>query len=286
MALQDSFPNPYTNPYGSQPQPFNRRETSSEDEEGFGGSRQANLENRENSMEKEHFNYSEGSDSDGVYNAQSRSLSQARDENGESTDRYPMETQQNRNSKLKSHKKDSSDSNESHRPDVKTVKFIQPEVVLSVPAVGPGGVPVSPPTPIPSGRVIALPQAGDREANSEGQTAATTCKDKSPGKNQKHGSKSQKVASKKKRRSRSPSVDNEQSSNGSGGGKSIHGLENGGVASESQDRAGWEIPNIEDVEERSKFSQFPSPDQKLRKPLLHENEVDSGIAEDGSTPPY
>lgn len=267
-----------------------RKEKSSEDES-F----------QESSFGKETRVMSEDSDPEsierGMNSKRDTGLSQRLRESSQPTKVHTEQQQQQKqkSQKSKMHKKSSSDSSGSNQPEPRTVKFIQPELVQSLPITGPNGLFISPPTPIPSGRVIASPrpqQKADRDSDRSKQSDGSGEKQRSQGnklasnknnpvesQNKKQGSKAQKAVSKKKqRRSRSPSVEKEQTLN-----ENVFG--DGEVGVESKDRIKWEIADFVDVEERSKFVQFPSPDKDNRKPLMYENEVDSGIAEDGPTPP-
>lgn len=140
--------------------------------------------------------------------------------------------------------------------EYKTVKIIEPQVIHSVPYQGPDGRLIAPPTPIPSGRVIASPLPGPRK--NKGENTAKEGKKKS-----KKG--------KLKQRSRSSSLEKQKTEYTDNVGK----LAVDPVLNDV-------IPTIEDVEDRSKYAQFPSPAKSTRPslPYANENELDSGIADD------
>ncbi|KAK3747556.1 hypothetical protein QZH41_015789 [Actinostola sp. cb2023] len=151
-------------------------------------------------------------------------------------------------------------------PIIKTVKIIEPEVVHSMPYQGPDGYLIAPPTPIPSGRVIASPVPGPRKSKGERTDNAT-----------KESKKKSKTKTKHKARSRSPSLERQQKI------KITEEIEKVEVVPLEE----YVIPSFEDIDERSKYAQFPSPAKSTRSHHpLYENEMDSGIADDLATPPY
>lgn len=198
-------------------------------------------------------------------------------------------------------KKGSSSSSGSNQSETKTVKFIQPEVYQSLPIPGQGGVLISPPTPIPSGRVISSPlpaqhfepvsgfpgKEGSSEKNNDpdgegdGKDAMKAEKKKKPAETK---------GGKKKRRekSRSPSLERTQPQ------EHFNQKENNGnvIYEDHDDSAVYgEVtmsrvespPSLSEVEERSKFVQFPSPAKEARRPPIPDDEygnaVDNGAQE-------
>ena len=139
------------------------------------------------------------------------------DENEDSTERILSKTK-----KQRMQKKGSDSSSGSNQSEARTVKFIQPEVLQNLPVPGQNGALISPPTPIPSGRVIAspLPAQQDKLATSgprkdssfdyqnNSDNSKTVEYEPVPDKKKKGESK----AGKKKRRdrSRSPSLERSQ----------------------------------------------------------------------------
>jgi len=181
------------------------------------------------------------------------------------TPRRQKKDKSSRDSKSKKNKQltdEELDNNRASSPvqhEIKTVKIIEPQVVHSMPYQGPDGQLVAPPTPIPSGRVISSPMLGPRKGKGE----------KSENK------KKNKNKTKQKTRSRSSSLDREKV-------KNVDDLDKMAAVLPSDS---YDIPNIDDVEERSKYAQFPSPAKSTRSHRPYENEMDSGIADDLNTPP-
>ena len=179
-----------------------------------------------------------------------------------------------RSKKQKLHKNSSSGSSDGNEAGVsqeskakasRSVKFIQPEVVSTLAVVGPNGPYVSPPTPIPSGRVISTsPMPNQKEQNSQGV-------------GKKHESKHSKSSKKKgKNRTRSPSLERLENDF----------IDKNGVTDRekyNENGLSTTIIDVENIEDRSKYCQFPSPIKGTRRPL-DESEMDSGIAEDYGTP--
>lgn len=191
--------------------------------------------------------------------------------------------------KNKMQKKGSSGSDGSNQSETKTVKFIQPEVYQTLPAPGQNGARVSTPTPIPSGRVISSPFPGQEAElvtvpSGNVNSADINVSNNNPSgkvdeKGATHGDRKKKPADskggKKKRRdrSRSPSVERtqpkEQSGQKEGSGDVMYEVTNdsavyGEVTMSRVDTP----PSLSEVEERSKFVQFPSPAKGARRPPL------------------
>lgn len=189
--------------------------------------------------------------------------------------------------KNKMQKKGSSSSEGSNQSETKTVKFIQPEVYQSLPVPGQGGALISPPTPIPSGRVISSPFPGQQAEPVTGPSGKIDTSDvnniKTSGKVDEKGAmpadKKKKPADskggKKKRRdrSRSPSVERaqpkEQSSQKENSGDVIYEVPNDSAVYGEVTMSRVESPpSLSEVEERSKFVQFPSPAKGARRPPI------------------
>lgn len=179
-----------------------------------------------------------------------------------------------KNKKNKQHRAEITIQKENFQPaDATTLQIIQPEVVHSLPVQGPNGVLMAPPTPIPSGRVIASPIPGPRKEKSKTKHDENTNKE-STGKE----SKSSK-GSKKKRKERSKSPPSERDSD-----KNMRNKDD--KRKEEELSMEYVVPSFEDIEERSRYTQFPSPTKSARShPPLYESEIDSGIADDLITPP-
>lgn len=204
-------------------------------------------------------------------------------------------------SKSKKHrmqKKGSSSSSGSNQSETKTVKFIQPEFYQSLPVPGQGGLLVSPPTPIPSGRVISSPLPVQRQqadpvtgpsgkedsfdknnnntrVKADEKGAAAADKKKKPA-DAKGGKK------KRRERSRSPSVERVQTKDQSSQKENSAGIiyenhDNSAVYGEVTMSRVHSPPSLSEVEERSKFVQFPSPAKGARRPPLS-NELEYGHA--------
>ena len=212
----------------------------------------------------------------------------------EATTSVPFKSKKNR-----MQKKGSSSSSGSNQSETKTVMFIQPEVYQSLPIPGQGGVLISPPTPIPSGRVISSPlpaqhfepvtgfpgKEGSSEKNNDpngegdGKDAIKAEKKKKPAETK---------GGKKKRRekSRSPSLERTQPK------EHFNQKENNGnvIYEDHDDSAVYgEVtmsrvespPSLSEVEERSKFVQFPSPAKETRRPPIPDDEYGNAF-DDGA----
>lgn len=207
-------------------------------------------------------------------------------EREEMTNAVPSKMKKNR-----MQKKGSSSSSGSNQSEPKTVKFIQPELHQSLPVPGQGGAFISPPTPIPSGRVISSPlpphpQQSDqlavppeKEGHSDNQNSSSKATEKDAvGDKKKKGE----LKGGKKKRSRSPSLERTQH-HGSASGH-LKG-DNQGISEEQlfEDQNNSAVygevtmsrvespPTLIEVEERSKFVQFPSPPKGVRRPVLPDN---------------
>lgn len=193
-------------------------------------------------------------------------------------------------SKTKKHrmqKKGSSSSSGSNQSEPKTVKFIQPEVYQSLPVPGQGGALVSPPTPIPSGRVISSPfpaQQAEPVSGPPGKEGASELNNNDG--NGKVDEKAAMAADKKKKaadskggkkkrrdRSRSPSVERAQPKEHSSRKENSPDViyedhDNSAVYGEVTVSRVESPPSLSEVEERSKFVQFPSPAKGARRPPI------------------
>ena len=215
------------------------------------------------------------------------------DENEDSTERILSKTK-----KQRMQKKGSDSSSGSNQSEARTVKFIRPEVLPNLPVPGQNGALISPPTPIPSGRVIAspLPAQQDKLATSgprkdssfdnqnDSSNSKTVEYEPVPDKKKKGESK----AGKKKRRdrSRSPSLERSHPKEQ----EVLKGADYPGINEENfkdvnSSAVFGEVtvsrretpPTLSEVEERSKFVQFPSPAKGSRRPVtLDENELGFG----------
>lgn len=210
----------------------------------------------------------------------------SQEEYEEETNAVPSKTKKHR-----MQKKGSSSSSGSNQSEPKTVKFIQPEVHQSLPVPGQGSAMISPPTPIPSGRVISTPIPGQQadpatgaarkegssdNANINGNEAveqhAVTEKKK---KGEMKGGKK-----KQRERSRSPSLERTQPKDQFGQLKGDYqGISEEHVEDQYNSAVYGEVtvsrvespPSLSEVEERSKFVQFPSPAKGARRPVIAED---------------
>mgnify|MGYP001792765513 CR=1 FL=1 len=170
---------------------------------------------------------------------------------------------------------DSSDGNSlessqdlsSKAKQARSVKFVQPEVVSTLPVVNSDGSSLTPPTPFSSGRVVSSSPAPKKVEETERDDSElktdhlTKTLAENDIKSQKHSKSSKK---KNKHRSRSPS--NERLKDGDNhqeGDKSM-------TANSSDEK---------NVGDRSKYCQFPSPLKAVRKPQTNEIEMVSGNTE-------
>ena len=191
-------------------------------------------------------------------------------------------------SKSKKHRmqeQGSSSSSGSNQSEPKTVKFIQPEVYQSLPVPGQGGVLVSPPTPIPSGRVISSPfpaqqvepvsgspgKEGASEINNNDARGKVDEKDETATDKKKKPANAKAGKKKRRERSRSPSVERappkDQSSQKENSADVIYeDHDNSAVYGEVTMSRVESPPTLSEVEERSKFVQFPSPAKGARRP--------------------
>ena len=208
------------------------------------------------------------------------------DEQGEeSSNVVPLKSKKNR-----MQKKGSSSSSGSNQSETKTVKFIQPEVYQSLPIPGQGGVMISPPTPIPSGRVISSPfpaqQFEPLSGPSEKERAAETknnypseVDDKDAMATEKKKKLAETKGGKKKRRekSRSPSLERTQPKEHISQKENSRDVlfddhDNSAVYGEVTMSRVESPPSLNEVEERSKFVQFPSPVKGARRPPIPDDE--------------
>lgn len=166
----------------------------------------------------------------------------------------PLKSKKNR-----MQKKGSSSSSGSNQSESKTVKFIQPEVYQSLPIPGQGGVMISPPknNDNPTGEV------------NEKDTMATE-KKKKPAETK---------GGKKKRRekSRSPSLERtrpkEQTSQKENSSDVLYeDHDSSAVYGEVTMSRVESPPSLSEVEERSKFVQFPSPAKGVRRSPVPDDE--------------
>lgn len=190
----------------------------------------------------------------------------------------PLKSKKNR-----MQKKGSSSSSGSNQSESKTVKFIQPEVYQSLPIPGQGGVMISPPTPIPSGRVISSPFPAQQfepvsgpsemgtasEKNNDNPTGEVNDKDMMATEKKKKPAETKGGKKKRREKSRSPSLERTRPK------EQISQKENSSdVLYEDHDSSAvyGEVtmsrvespPSLSEVEERSKFVQFPSPAKGVR----------------------
>lgn len=184
-------------------------------------------------------------------------------------------------------KKGSSGSSGSNQSEPKTVKFIQPEVYQGLPVTGPGGALISPPTPIPSGRVIAspLPQQpvapvlpSERESHSDDSKNFRKAAEKEAVADKKKKGELKGAKKKKRDRSRSPPLERAQPKELPG-----HLIGDNQVINEEhfEDQNTSTVfgevtvsrvespPSLNEVEERSKFVQFPSPAKGNRQQVMN-----------------
>lgn len=216
-------------------------------------------QSQQDSFDSDKINSSQEDNDSGHPDNDMRHLSDDLDD-VELTPRRQKQDKSSRESKSKKNKQTHNGELENNRAaspvehEVKTVKIIEPQVVHSMPYQGPDGHLVAPPTPIPSGRVIASPMPGPRKKESK---------------------KNKKIKAKQKSRSRSTSLDRGKVKNADDLDKMAE------LPSDS-----YVIPDIVDVEERSKYAQFPSPAKSTRSQRPYETEMDSRIATDElNTPP-
>ena len=204
----------------------------------------------------------------------------SQDEKEEASTVVPLKSKKNRVQK----KGSSSSSGSNQSETVKTVKFIQPEVYQSLPIPGRGGVMISPPTPIPSGRVISSPfpaqqfepvsgpseMGGASEKNNNNPSDEVNEKDVMATEKKKKSAETKGGKKKRREKSRSPSLERTQPK------EHINQKENSGdVLYEDHDNSAvyGEVtmsrvespPSLSEVEERSKFVQFPSPAKGARR---------------------
>ena len=187
-------------------------------------------------------------------------------------------------------KKGSSSSSGSNQSETKTVKFIQPEVYQSLPIPSQGGILISPPTPIPSGRVISSPFPAQRFEPVSGPSELGVASEKNNNPSGEDNEKDTMATEKKKKpaetkggkkkrreKSRSPSLERTQPK------EHVSQKENSSdVLYEDQDNSAvyGEVtitrvespPSLSEVEERSKFVQFPSPAKGVRTPPIPDDE--------------
>ncbi|EDO46192.1 predicted protein [Nematostella vectensis] len=171
-----------------------------------------------------------------------------------------IEYVKSKNQKNKAKTTGSDSSGSSSNIQTRMVKIVQPEVIQAL-AI-PGADYTSPPTPIPSGRVIASPVPGLRREENN----ATKNRFKHEGdENEKERRGKKKGKKKRQSRSRSPSVERPP--------KELEQAQTDlGVMPEDD----YVIPSIEDVEERSKFAQFPSPAKSTRSDYAHRASLSLG----------
>ena len=213
----------------------------------------------------------------------------------EASNVVPLKSKKNR-----MQKKGSSSSSGSNQSETKTVKFIQPEVYQSLPIPGQGGIMISPPTPIPSGRVISSPFPAQQFEPVSGPSEMWGASEKNN--NNPNGEVVEKYAitvekkkkavetkgGKKKRRekSRSPSLDRTQPkehiSQKENSGDIIyenHDYHNSAVYGEVTMSRVESPPSLSEVEERSKFVQFPSPAKGAMRPPIPEDEYGNAFGD-------
>ena len=205
----------------------------------------------------------------------------------ETSNVVPLKSKKNRMQK----KGSSSSSGSNQSSETKTVKFIQPEVYQSFPIPSQGGVLISPPTPIPSGRVISSPfpaQQFEPVSGPSEKERASEIKNNNPSgevddkdamvtEKKKKSAETKRGKKKRREKSRSPSLERTQPK------EHISQKENSGdVIYEDDDNSAvyGEVtmsrvespPSLSEVEERSKFVQFPSPAKGARRPPIPDDE--------------
>lgn len=180
--------------------------------------------------------------------------------------------------KSKMHKKSSSSSSGSNQSEQRTVKFIQPEVYQSLPF--PGAM-ISPATPIPSGRVIVSPfpaQQGDKEmAPYEREELSHDKKIERKGSKKKHRDMSQSPPLEQKQHNDLPN--HTQKENQEINEEQFHNADTSTVYGEVTVSRVEPSPTLSEVQERSKFVQFPSPMKGTSQPDLPNDHA----FEDGNT---
>lgn len=202
------------------------------------------------------------------------------------TSTVPLKSKKNR-----MQKKGSSSSSGSNQSEAKTVKFIQPEVYQSLPIPGQGGVMISSPTPIPSGRVISSPFpaqlfesvssfseiGGASEKNNNNPSGEVNEKDTMATEKKKKSAETKGGKKKRREKSRSPSLERtrpkehiSQKENSSDVLYEDH--DNSAVYGEVTMSRVESPPSLSEVEERSKFVQFPSPAKGVRMPPVPDDE--------------
>ena len=270
---------------------FNRtsrsNKSTSEDEGGSGSERDRGAAGRRQSLEYRSGGSSEndGGDMAVLEERVEKKKTQKKgiqDQHEEMTNTAPSKTKKNR-----MQKKGSSSSSGSNHSEPKTVKFIQPEVYQSLPVPGQAGAYISPPTPIPSGRVISSPlpphpQQSDqfavppeKEGHSDHPNSSSKALEKDAVADKK---KKGEFKGGKKKRSRSPSLERTQHHESAAG--HLKG-DNQGISEEQfEDQNNSAVygevtmsrvespPSLNEVEERSKFVQFPSPPKGVRRPVI------------------
>ena len=200
---------------------------------------------------------------------------------------HSSENSLSKTKKNKMQKKTSSDSSDSSQFGQKTVKFIQPEVVYQSLAIPhPGGQFISPPTPIPSGHVVSSPlppQQADEGPVSKATYNAKAMEDPTEDglgvENHLFSDKPSNVGAKGKKkkrkgRSQSPSGDAMQTKDQNGDPKTkMNDIDKLTAHGEVRARGSDSPPSLNEVEERSKFVQFPSP-MKNNYDLQHTHETE------------
>ena len=193
-------------------------------------------------------------------------------------------------------KKGSSSSSGSNQSETKTVKFIQPEVYQSLPIPSQGGVLISPPTPIPSGRVISSPfpvqqfelgsgfpvKKGASEKNNNNQSLEVDEKDAMTAERKKKPAETKGGKKKRREKSRSPSLERTQPKEHmiqkeNIGNAIYEDHDNSAVYGEVTMSRVESPPSLSEVEERSKFVQFPSPAKGATRPPIRD-ELEYGDA--------
>ena len=198
----------------------------------------------------------------------------------------PVQSKIKKNRMQKKGSGSSSGSNQSET--TKTVKFIQPEVHQSLAVSGPGGAMISPPTPIPSGRVIASPlpvqqaelstHSPGKEDRADNQHTSSTGKadDKGTGPDKKKKGELKGGKKKRRDRSRSPSLERTQPKEQEAVKGDYQGINENHFEDQNYSAVYGEVtmsrietpPTLSEVEERSKFVQFPSPAKGARQPAI------------------
>ena len=211
----------------------------------------------------------------------------SQDEKEEASTVVPLKSKKNRMQK----KGSSSSSGSNQSETVKTVKFIQPEVYQSLPIPGQGGVMISPPTPIPSGRVISSPfpaqqfepvsgpsEMGGAEKNNNNPSDEVNEKDMMATEKKKKSAETKGGKKKRREKSRSPSLERTQPK------EHVNQKENSGDVLYELDHDNSAVygevtmsrvespPSLSEVEERSKFVQFPSPAKGARRSPIPDDE--------------